>query len=179
MSWLPFSRKTFKVKCKDGTVKTVYRHVNDAFPLHIPGWQANLFAAGKMLETGGADLKAEYATSMHGLLVSLDDFNKGLMMTFRAAYVVYQNDPCEHGSFFEREVTKLLEEQRRLRTLKVQIDGLVQIAKLHPENSKEFSIAMANVVDRMGYMLMPQITLERISEARSLAKKIMEKGNGN
>jgi hypothetical protein len=175
MGW-PFS-KTYRVKCKDGSVKTVYKNVGDAFPLCIPGWKGDLSAAGKVLDKANADLKAEYATAIHGLLYALDELNQGLMMTFRAAYVVYQNDPCEHAPFFEREVAKLLDEQRRLRALKVQIDGLIQLAKQKPEHSEEFARIMANVVDRFGTLLLPQATSKRIADARKLTKRMAEGRN--
>ena len=91
MAW-PLS-KTYKVKSPDGHVKTVYRNVDDAFPLFIPGWKANINAAGKFLERLSGEIRAEYSTAIHGMLFALDELNQGLMMTFRAAYIVYQNDP--------------------------------------------------------------------------------------
>ena len=168
MSW-PFS-KTYQVKCKDGSVKTVYKKVDDAFPLFIPAWKGDLSAAGKILDKVNAEVKAEYAAAIHGLFYALDELNQGLMMTFRAAYVVYQNDPCQHGLFFEREVAKLLDEQRRLRALKVQLDGLIQLAKLKPEHPEEFTKVLMEVLDRMGTLLFPQATSIKIAEARRLAK---------
>lgn len=177
MIW-PFS-KTYKVRCPDGHFKTVYRNVDDAFPLYIPGWQANLAAAGKILDKINGEIKAEYSSAIHGLLFALDDLNQGLMMTFRGAYVVYQNDPFEHGAFFEREVAKLLDEQRRLRALKVQIDGLIELAKLLPAQSTDFAKVLSNIVDRMGYLLLPETTSQRIEEARQIANKMSGGGNEN
>jgi hypothetical protein len=172
MRW-PFS-KTYKVRCPDGSIKTVYKNVDDAFPLHIPGWKANLVAAGKVLDKASADMKAEYSTAIHGLLFALDNLNQGLMMTFRGAYVVYQNDPYKHSDFFEREVSKLLDEQRRLRTLKIQIDGLIELAKLQPKQSEEFARALASVVERMGSLMMPQTISERIQQAKQIADQMSE-----
>ncbi len=170
MRW-PFS-KIYQVRCRDGSVKTVYKKVDDAFPLCIQGWNADLSAAAKILDKVNAEVKAEYATAIHGLLYALDELNQGLMMTFRAAYVVYQNDPCQHGLFFEREVAKLLDEQRRLRALKVQVDGLIQMAKLKPEHSEDFLRVLVHVLDRMGTLLVPQATSIKIAEARRLAKRM-------
>lgn len=172
MAW-PFWR-TYKVRCSNGHTKTVYRNVDDAFPLFIPGWKANLSAAGKALDKVTAELKGEYATAIHGLLFALDDLNQGLMMTFRGAYVVYQNDPCRHGDFFEREVAKLLDEQRRLRALKVQIDGLIEIARLQPQNSDEFAKLLANTVDRMSVLMLPEATAQQIEEAKRIAREMTE-----
>jgi hypothetical protein len=171
MGW-PFW-KTYTVRCGDGRVKTVYRNVDDAFPMYIPGWNTSLAAGAKAPDSTAADIKAEYSTAVHGLLIGLDELNHGLMMTFRAAYIVYKNDPCQHGDFFEREVEKLLEEQRRLRTLKVQIDGLIQLAKLQPDHSREFARVYGGVIDRMGSPLVPQTPVQdAIREARETANKM-------
>jgi len=175
MAW-PWS-KTYRVKCPNGHTKTVYRSVDDAFPLFIPGWKANLTAAGKVLDKATAEMKGEYATAIHGLLFSLDELNQGLMMTFRAAYVVYQNDPCKHSDFFEREIAKLLDEQRQLRALKVQVDGLIELARLQPQNTNEFAKVLSNVVDRMGFLMSPEVTADRIEEAKRIAREMTEVGN--
>ncbi len=175
---LPFS-KTYKVRCPDGSVKTVYKNVDDAFPLHVPGWKANLSATGKFIDKVDANVKAEYSTAIHGLLFALDEFNKGLMITFRGAYVVYQNDPYKYADFFEREVAKILEDQRHLRILKIQIDGLIELAKLQSNQSEDFAKALAKVVDSMGSLMMPQITSERIQQAKEIVKQISEGGHEN
>lgn len=177
MRW-PFS-KTYQVKCNDGTVKTVYRNVDNAFPLCLPGWKGDLSARGKILDKVNAELKAEYATIIHGLLYALDELNQGLMMQFRAAYVVYKNDPCQHSSFFERQVEKLLDQQGRLISSKVQIDGLTQIAKLMPEHSEEFWKTLANVIDRMGALPLPQLSSKGIAEARRLSRKMAKERDEN
>lgn len=172
MAW-PFS-KTYKVKRPNGQIKIVYKDVDDVFPLYIKGWKANLDAAVKVLDKAKVDIKAEHATAIHGLLFALDELNQGLMMTFRGAYILYQSDPYEHSGFFEREVAKLLDEQRRLRTLKVQIDGLIGLAKLQSEHSDEFVKVFANIVDRIDSSMVPQVTPQRIAKAKQIAKKIAE-----
>jgi hypothetical protein len=122
-------------------------------------------------------MKGEYVTAIHGLLFSLDELNQGLMMTFRAAYIVYQNDPCSHSDFFEREIAKLLDEQRQLRALKVQIDGLIELARLQPQNTGEFANVLSNVVDRMGSLMLPQVTADRVEEAKRIAREMAEAKN--
>src|SRR5947208_17126263 len=106
MSW-PFF-KTRKHYCPDGSVKLVYRNVDDAFPFYVPGWEGKLDAK---LKGAPARLRAEYATKIQGLLYGLDELNQGVMFDFRAAYVTYMNDPCQHAGFFERQVEKIIHEQ--------------------------------------------------------------------
>jgi len=127
MAW-PFS-KTYKVKGPNGRIKRVYRDVNDAFPLYIKGWKANLEAAGKVLDKASGDIKAEYATAIHGLLFSLDELNNVLMMKFRVAYVYYQSDPFENSGFFERAIGKILDGHGRLKAHSLKINGLIELAK--------------------------------------------------
>ena len=48
-SIFPFWR-TYKVRCRDGSVKTVYRDVNDAFPLFISGSDGKVIASADVLK---------------------------------------------------------------------------------------------------------------------------------
>jgi len=172
MNW-PWS-KTYTVRCPDGSTKIVHRNVDNAFPLHIRGWKANLVGSIDTLNGPGGQIKTEYASTIHGLLFSLDELNSGLSLTFRATYVAYQASPCTHADFLAREIAKILEEQRRILALKVQIDGLVQLALTQPDQSQKFANSVAAIVDRMGDTLAPQTTAERIDEARSIAKNLLE-----
>lgn len=101
------------------------------------------------------------------------------MMTFRGAYILYQSDPFEHSDFFQREVAKLLDEQRRLRTLKIKISGLVDLAKLKPESSDEFFKVFASIVDIIDSSMVPQVASRRIEEAKQITKKIAENQHEN
>ena len=71
----------------------------------------------------------------------------------------------------------MLDEQRRLRALKVQIDGLIELAKLQPANSVDFAKVLANVVDRMGTLMLPEVTADRVEQARQIAHKMTEAEN--
>ena len=54
--WIPFT-KSYEVKCGNGTVKTIYKKVEYAFPLSINGYEANISANVKseLLSEGGLD----------------------------------------------------------------------------------------------------------------------------
>lgn len=56
LSW-PFSR-TYEVRCPDGSVRTVYKHVDDAFPLHVRNWRARFAADVAVPDVAGAGDKA-------------------------------------------------------------------------------------------------------------------------
>ena len=171
-SWWPFS-KIYNRTCADGSVKTVYKNIDDAFPLFIPGWQGNLSSTVKGAEQLSGSATAEYATKIQGLLYTLDELNQGLMMTFRGAYVVYQNDPCAHAAFFEREVEKLLDEQRRLRALKMQIEGLIALAGNSAQQNNEFLKIFSEIVHRMGNYSFPKLSSSEIDDARQITQNIL------
>lgn len=172
MVW-PFS-KTYKVKGPNGQIKRVYRDVNDAFPLYIKGWKATLKAAGKVLDKVSGDIKAEYATAIHGLLFALGEHNQGLMMKFRGVYIVYQGDPFEHSGFLERQIEKLLDVQGYLITQKFKIDGLIELAKLQSDDSDEFIKLFTNIVESFDLSMVPHVVSQRIAEAKKIVEKIAE-----
>lgn len=174
----PFS-KTYTKRHSDGREKTLYRNVDDAFPLYIPGWNVSLAAAGNVIDKVNANMKAEYSSAIQGLLFGLDDLNQGLMMTFRSAYVVYQSDPFKHDDFLAREVEKILDEQRHLRTLRIQVDALVKLASLHPEQSANFAKVFADIINNMSFQAPPLVASQQIDESKQIAKKMSEDDNEN
>ena len=117
INW-PFS-PTYRHKCPDGTIKTVYKNVDRAFPLYIPGWQGNVAADVKAQEIGTGELKAEYASKIQGLLFGLDELNQSQMMHFRGAYVAYSADPCGNSDLLKRQVETILREQTRFQMIRV------------------------------------------------------------
>ena len=164
--------KTYDVTCPDGSVKTVYRNIDKAFPLYIQGWQADLAGNVKLPEIANAELRAKYESPIQGLLYGLDELNHGLMITFRAAYMAYKTDACHMADFFARQVEKLLEEQARLRSFRVQIDGLIALAKTCPERSEKFLDIFTDLVQRMGSSGLPDASVFQIASARKAATDI-------
>lgn len=121
--WNPFT-KSYERKCLDGSIKTIYKKAEDAFPLLINGYDAKMSSKIKTELIDGAELSGSLKKNVDTLLYGLDDINNGLMMSFRAAYVGFQSDPCANNVFFLEQITQINEEQRRLRALKMQIRGI-------------------------------------------------------
>lgn len=181
-----FWRKTYDVKCLDGTKKTVYKNVDDAFPLFIRGFDSNLAANVRSESLGDGNLDSKYTTKIDGLLYALDELNQGLMMTFRAIYMVYSSDPCGNVLFLQRECSKLIDEQRRLRSLKIQIDALINMIKATPDNAEAISNIFSDIVQRIGNYPGMDVTtyeLQRASEdahamsVQTDSKLALEAGN--
>lgn len=167
--------KTRKVKCTDGREITVHRNLDDAFPLHIPGLKASLKASGSFLNKASAGASSEYASAIQGLLFSIDELNSGLMMTFRGVYLLYSSDPCNNSEFFKREVERLNEEQRSLRTLRLQIDGLIQLAQLQPNDHQEITRMFIKIMDTYPSIRAPLATEDRIRHATQIAQEMVER----
>ncbi len=165
-------KKSYDVRCPDGSTKTVYKDVNEAFPLFIEGWEGKVAAKVKAENLGEGEINSEYASKIHGLLYALDELNQGLMMTFRAVYVTYSTDPCGNSQFFQREVSKLLDEQRRLRALKIQIDGLIIMTKNQPNNFDQLTKIFSDLVQRLGVYPGQEVTVAEIRKAEDDAKAL-------
>jgi hypothetical protein len=74
---------TYEHQCPDGTVRIVYKNVDDAFPLFIPGWNGNVESNLETIKGAQINIKAEYAAKIQGVLYSLDELNQSLMISIR------------------------------------------------------------------------------------------------
>jgi hypothetical protein len=171
INW-PFS-KTYKLKCPDGTIKTVYRNVDDAFPLFIPGWQASLAGAIKAQNFGSSEIKGEYASKIEGLLFSLDELNQSLMMNFRGAYVAYATDPCCNGSMLNRQVDMILREQHRFQLVRAQIRALVTLAASKGNNHDRIMDAFQRIVDQIGGREVADAASEEVVSSREAMRHLI------
>ena len=169
--------KTYKVKCPDGTTKTVYRDINEAFPLYIPGWERNIEGEINAKELASGKVKTEYKTKIQGILFGLDGFNNSLMLDFRGIYLLYKNDPCTNNNLFNTELIKLLDEQKLLNQIKILINSLIACATTDDNNEQCFNIYKQIILLLNPYVPAAASSLE-IKENRDNAKKwIGEKPN--
>ena len=168
INW-PFS-KTYRHRCKDGSVKIVHRKVDDAFPFYIPGWKGKLDGNANIPMTGQGEIKGEYETKIQGLLYNLDELNNSLMINFRGAYIAYQADPCAGYNFLLREVSKIIQEQNRLLKIRLQIDGLVSLAKTSKAKG-EFLPLYRNIIEQVGGSTIPDAAKLEIKDLTNQAHK--------
>ena len=126
--WNPFS-KSYIVKCDDGSEKHVYKRVDDAFPLELAGFDVRVTGRFKDTFQNQTELQAEVRKMVDAQLFSISDRNNGLMMEFRAAYIVFQSDPCSQSDFFKKQVKEILAEQRELRAFDAELARLENLIK--------------------------------------------------
>lgn len=172
--WNPFSN-TYEVKCPDGSTKTVYKKIEDVFPLFIKGWEANISGKLKAELLENAELTGGYKTKVDGLLYGLDEINNGVMMSFRSSYVGYKSDPCANNAFLLSQIEKVNEEQRRLRTLKMQIYGFVEMIKNNTSTPNELAQQYNELVNKIGSEAGSGtgLVLDAIKSSTEAAKKLM------
>jgi hypothetical protein len=172
--------KTYSVTCRDGTRKTVYRDVDDAFPLFIPGWQGDLSAggSGSAQAVGIDELKGEarasYTSKIQGLLFAIDDLTQTVMINFRTVYVTFATDPCSNGGFLQRQVEKLVAEQQRISRLRIQVRALIELAKNQPNETVQILTIFKDVAGNLGGTFAVEAVKVEIAEARQLADRWSE-----
>ena len=167
---IPGFGRTYDVRCPDGTTRKVYRKVEDAFPLHLPGFKAGAETTLRDLMGHEVGLRAEYATHIQGLLYSLSELNESVMMSFRATYVGYTNEPCAAQAFFLRKIDELTTEVQRCARLRVELRGLVQLAVAFPNDSARVWEAFGRLVAEIGGPEVNQAVRNELGEARSDAQ---------
>ncbi|HEX5495267.1 MAG TPA: hypothetical protein VFX70_11910 [Mycobacteriales bacterium] len=136
--------------CADGTPRLVYRDIDAALPLYLPGFHAGVDASIPGVAAGQALLRSEYETRIQGLLYALSEKNDSLMMMFRSVYLVFQSDPCRHGDYLAKQVERLNADQLRLANVRLMVRGLIDLAASNPDQPDMWANAFLQVVARLG-----------------------------
>jgi hypothetical protein len=170
MEW-SLRRKTYKHPCPDGSLKIVYRSIDDAFPLALKHVGTRLaLDLAKLSEIGG-QVGAEYRESIAGLLYSLDDLNQSLMMNFRAVYAAYQSDPCANAEFLARQVGKIVEETQRHTEIQVRISGLIGLAQTDGGKRDEMLALFRELVLEVGGSTVGLAAASEVEQAKEDARR--------
>jgi len=176
--------KTYTVRCPDGSRKTVYRNIDDAFPLFIPGLQRDLSASfGGSAKVAGVDklkaeIKNEYVTKVQGLLFAIDELTQSLIVNFRSVYLTYASDPCNMAGFLQRQVEKVIAEQQRLTKHRLNVRVFIELAKNQPEKTLHILTMYKEIAGELGSAPALEATKMEIMEARQLADKwVSDDGN--
>ncbi|WP_321870880.1 hypothetical protein [Paraburkholderia tropica] len=152
----------------------MYKNIDDACPLFISGWKTDVSSEIKGISDLSAEAKAKYETKIDGLLYSLNEQNQSLMMSFRTVYLAYSANPCDNDDFFKREIEKLLDEQRKISALKIQIAGLIQLASANPKDTAGVTKIFGDIASRLGGASVPAAASLEIAEARGVAQNLIQ-----
>ena len=169
MRW-PFFR-TRTMRCPDGTTRIIYKSIDEACPLFIEGWKADVATNLKIPGTASGDAKAKYENKIDGLLFALNEQNQSLMMHFRAVYLLYSSNPCGSDAYFQRKIDDLIEQQHRISTLKLKIAALIQLVASNPNDSASISSDIASRIE--GPTVAAAASIE-IAQTRELARELLK-----
>ena len=107
----------------------------------------------------------------------LDDINNGMMLSFRSAYIGFHTDPCIYNQFFIIQIEKINEEQRRLRALKMQILGYIEMIKNNNNYPTQLAKLYNELVEKIGSTDIKannDSVVEAIHSSTDAAKELME-----
>jgi hypothetical protein len=158
---------TYQHPCPDKTSKTVYKNIDDALPLYIPGWEGKVTT-----ESQQVNISAEYATKIHGLLFYIDESNQNIIFHFRMIYIGYKNDPCNDNGYFNRQVEKIREEQNKLMMFKAKIELLKHLAEKNPYNPEQFNELYEQTLEQYSGVNIPKAAELEINQTRKIAEKL-------
>ncbi len=129
-------RKNFYiVRCPDGTVRQVYRNVDDLIPLVFKIENADV-ALGFQTDAGGsAGIKATYAAHVDYIRSGLNERRIKMIDAYRLAYGVYAADPCGRLDFLERKTEGLLADQSRDENARLKFIAFMEF--LHSDSSSD------------------------------------------
>jgi hypothetical protein len=171
INW-PWSKQR-DIRCPDGTTRIIYKNIDDACPLFIPGFKTDITADISGLDELSGKLGAKYETDVKGLLFSLNEQNQSLMMSFRTVYLTFASNPCGSDQFFQREIQKLLDEQRKIAELKLKINALIQLALRVPIDSNQITMIYKEIASVLGGPAVASAASLEINEARVAAAKLL------
>jgi hypothetical protein len=169
--------KTRDVRCRDGSTRTIYKNIDDACPLFIQGFKADLTGDIKGLEELSAKVGAKYETDVKGFLFNLNEQNQSLMMSFRTVYLAFSTNPCGNDAFFMREIEKLLDEQRKISVLKIKINALIQLALHSPTDNGRILMIYGEIASLIGGSAVASAAALKIDEAKQAATKMLGGGH--
>ena len=169
----PFS-KYWIIKCPDESERIVYKKADDAFPMCFKNITSSFKTAFNALEKVQANLGTDFKIHIHDLLLKLDDINSSMQSQFRAAYIVYQSDPCNRSNYLADEIQKITERENFNRRLQIFMDKIILI------NKGQFSdtVLESLIIEAKSVLLGPSINqniLDRLSEVTETVNAWQEK----
>ena len=169
--------KTYTRKCPDGTKHTLYRNIEDAFPLYITDNVGQLTAGLNIADSADANIGGNFASKVSGLLYDLDWSNRNIMFEFRSIYSVYQAEPCSNSEFFRTQIKQIVEDHKNLKLLEIKIKGLIDIININGTiDGQELLKIYMDIIKDFGRYLQTEAPKAKIYESRQIVKKWQKKG---
>lgn len=168
--------KTRKVKCPDGTTRFVYEDLDDACPLYIPSYKADVASDLKATSEINGNVSVKYAREIDNVLYGLNEQNQSLMMSFRTVYLTYKSNPCGNDEFFHRGIEGLLDDQKKISLLKVKVNALITLARAPNTDEVRLNMIFAEIASLLGGSSVASTATVAINEARDIALTLLNEG---
>lgn len=139
---------TRKVKCRDGRTIRVYRRADDAFPVVASKVSASLSSTLEATGMLQANLHGEARKELQEVATRLDAINRSVRERLRAAYIVFQGDPCSKSDYLAEEVRRICLQEERLREVAFALDNLVRLQAQGTPDSAVLT-ALDRIMDRL------------------------------
>lgn len=173
MYFLPFQTKK-TIKCPDGTTRIIYRYAKDAFPFEVFDTKSKSEINTKMPDVADLNVSGEYAHTLNALLMKIDETNSSLMMLFRAAYVVFEANPCQNDEDFKSEVRDIRLGDQKNTLLKLKYDALLKIISQAPNDTVQINRILSEIAEEDPTIPIPQFTADEMEQAAIEAGEMKE-----
>ncbi|GLZ37803.1 hypothetical protein [Actinokineospora sp. NBRC 105648] len=141
--------KVTKHKCCDGSVRHVYRDVNDAYSMTLGDFDKKTRARLDVMEQATGEFERSHSAQMREAFFRITQANDTIAMNFRAVYMVYMSDPCGKSDYLAEQTTYLLQEHSRTNNLLIRLQALIEIARLGPKPGRD---AMAQIFEALAQL---------------------------
>lgn len=169
-----FGRRTWKVKCPDGTSRIVYKDLDDVFPLAIRASSGRLVASAKDLSGNSIGVDAELRRAIDGFLYELNERNATMLVSLRATYSAYQVNPCRNDERLAQRIEEMTVAQQQVEETWQELRALIELAAVAPGDPESAWQAFAAIVAKSGARGVPQATAARLRAAQRAARGWIE-----
>src|SRR3954447_7429870 len=109
-SWWPFE-KTKTIKCPDGHIAIVYKHLDDALPLELRNANSKFGAKGSATGVGSGNIAGEYQSIVSEIMFAINEKNSSQVLDFRNAYLTFMTNPCHKADVLERAHNRIMDDR--------------------------------------------------------------------
>jgi len=156
--------------CSDGSVRVVYKSPDRAFPLLAKDWHTHFAAAVDAVRNLKAELGAAFDKEISAAFLQLDQMNRSMQCQFRAAYAVYQTNPCALQDFLVEQVKGIINHEGVLRQVVLEMRSLAELWRAGPADDS-FRAAIGDTLAEMARTSLERKIREAFVEAAEDLRK--------
>lgn len=124
-----------KWPCNGRTIE-VYRDPNDAIPLYVTPWSLAAKASLDAIEQAKGEVGLEYQQEILGLSELVNSESEEVLIEFKMIYAYYADSPCDREEDYRLQLFKLLDEKRKFRYIRLQMNTLIILVRNNVQPEK-------------------------------------------